>query len=262
MRGSISPVSAARRVVIDLMHASRGVPLVSVRRTLAVPRLAAAVRAAAAQRPAWPAIFAKAFGLMAQDQPLFRTSYIRSPWPHFYELPNTVALVVIEPDAIDNGVLFQKIVAPENLALRDMDRELRRAKTAPIDETPFFRKLMWVARLPLPLRRLAWKFALSIGRQRANYFGTLGITSVAAFGGGTLDAIGPGPFILSYDRIGDDGGIEVMLRWDHNVTDAAMVGRALFDLERILDGAIADEIGAAAAVAAEPRERRIAAAKA
>jgi hypothetical protein len=251
MRGQIRQVSLARRVVIDLMHASMDVPLVSVRRRLAIPRLAAA-RAAATQRPAWAAIFAKAFGRMAQAQPLFRTSYIKWPLAHFYELPKTVAMLVVAPDAVDNGVLLQKIVAPESLALREMDIELRRAKTAPIDQTPFFRKTMRVTRLPLPIRRLAWKLALNIGRQRANYFGTVLITSVAMAGGGAGMTLSPGPFIICYDRVTEDGGIEVLLEWDHRITDAGVIGRALFDLERILDGPIADEILAATAVQGTP----------
>ena len=74
------------------------------------------------------------------------------------------------------------IAAPETLALAEVDAQIRHAKTAPIDEVPAFRKIMRVTRLPLPLRRLIWVVGLNFGRQRANWFGSFAVTSVAAYG--------------------------------------------------------------------------------
>ena len=39
---------------------------------------------------------------------------------------------------------------------------------------------------------------MNFGRQRGNYFGNFAVTSVAAYGGGRLHALSPGPYILSY----------------------------------------------------------------
>lgn len=244
MRGKVRSVSLARRVIIDLMHASKGVPFVAVRRTLDIHRLAAA-RAAQAQRIAWPAIFAKAFGLLAQEQPLLRTVYVKLPWPHFYEYDISVAMVVVAPEPVTDGALLFKLKSPEHVSLAEADSSIRAAKNSPLDATPFFRKTMRMTRWPLPLRRALWAIGLNIGRQRGNFFGTVLITSVAAFGGGELEAIGPGPYVLSYDRVSDDGTIDVMIRWDHRVTDAAVIGLALSRLEQILNGVVADELGAA-----------------
>jgi len=74
----------ARKLVIDLMHAS--VPLVVVRRTMKLERLVTA-RALQAARPGWSAIIAKAFCVVARDEPWLRTFYLKWPWPHFYEVP-------------------------------------------------------------------------------------------------------------------------------------------------------------------------------
>ena len=71
-----------RRLIVDLMHASIGVPFVSLRRPLDVRQLLEA-RAAAAQPPGWAAIFVKAFCLVAKDEPVLRTLYAKWPWPHF-----------------------------------------------------------------------------------------------------------------------------------------------------------------------------------
>ncbi len=68
------------------------------------------------------------------------------------------------------------------------------------------------------------------------------MTSVAAFGGGELHAISPGPFILSYGAVQGDGSIDVLIRWDHRITDAAPVARVLTRLERVLNTEIAAEL--------------------
>jgi hypothetical protein len=83
---------------------------------------------------------------------------------------------------------------------------------------------------------------LHFGRQRANYFGSFGITSVAAYGGGELHALSPGPFILSYGVVAPDHTIDVVIRWDHRVTDAALIARTLTRLEQVLNTTIRAEL--------------------
>ena len=99
-----------------------------------------------------------------------------------------------------------------------------------------------MTRLPLPLRRLAWLVGLNFGRQRANYFGSFVVTSVAAYGGGELHALSPGPFILSYGVVEPDQTIDVVIRWDHRITDAALIAKALTRLEQVLNTEIAAEL--------------------
>ena len=259
MRGTVRKISLSRRVIIDLMRASADVPFVAVRRTLSIGRLAAA-RKALSHRPAWAVIFAKGFAILAREQPILRRVYLKWPWPHFYEFPQTVAMIVVAPDATPDGVLQFPIKAPDLASLAEADAWVRNAKTQPIEATPFFRKTLMVTRLPNPIRWLAWAIGLNFGRQRGNYFGTLLVTSVAAFGGGEVEALGPSPFILSYDRLSSDGTINVMIRWDHRITDAAVIGVELSRLEQILNNQIADEMLALAATergaaAAALRER-------
>ena len=203
MRGTVRKISLPRRLVADLMHASASIPFVSLRRTLDVGPLLEA-RALAVGPPGWAAIFVRAFGLVAKDEPVLRTLYAKWPWPHFYELPRCVAMVAIA--RVEDGedcVLPQKI-APEagKECLAEIDRLIRHAKTVPVEQIPAFRKMLRATALPLPLRRLVWLIGLNIARQRANYFGSVGITSVAAYGGGELHALSPGPFILSYGVVG------------------------------------------------------------
>ena len=244
MRGTIRKISMPRRLVTDLMHASIRVPFVSLARTLDVRQLLEA-RTLAAQPIGWAAIFVKAFALVARDEPVLRTLYAKWPWPHFYELPRSVGMVAIA--RVEDGqdcVLPQKVSAADALPLTEVDAMIRHAKHAPVAEVPAFRKMLRATRLPLPLRRLIWLIGLSIGRQRANYFGSYGVTSVAAYGGGELHALSPGPFVLSYGVVGPDQTIDVVIRWDHRITDAALIAKALTRLEQVLNTEIAAEIGA------------------
>jgi hypothetical protein len=231
-----------RRLVADLMQASIRVPFVSLARPLNVRPLLEA-RALSAKPPGWAAIFVKAFSLVAKDEPVLRTLYAKWPWPSFYELPRSIAMVAIA--RVEDGqdcVLPQKVPAADELPLGEVDAQIRHAKDAPVDAVPSFRKILRVTRLPLPLRRLIWLIGLNFGRQRANFFGSFGVTSVAAYGPGELHALSPGPFILSYGVVGQDQTIDVVLRWDHRITDAALIAEALTRLEQVLNTEIAAEL--------------------
>jgi hypothetical protein len=242
MRGKVRKISTPRRFIIDLMRASTGVPFVSLARPLNVGPLVEA-RAAIARPPGWAAIFVKAFCLVAKDEPLLRTLYAKWPSPHFYELPRSVAMVAIA--RVEDGehcVLPERVAEPDESPLRAIDAQIRRAKHAPIEEIPAFRRMLKAMRLPLPLRRLGWLVALNIGRMHANNFGSVTVTSVAAYGGGQLHAISPGPFVLSYGRLGPDQTIDVVIRWDHRLCDAALIARTLNRLEQVLNREIAAEL--------------------
>ncbi|MGJ5204540.1 acyltransferase [Bradyrhizobium sp. HKCCYLR20261] len=244
MRGQTRPISLHRRLIIDLMHASRDVPFVSLERTLQLGPLLDA-RAAADRPPGFAALFVKAFALVARDEPVLRSLYVKWPWPCFYELPRSVATVTIA--RVENGedcVLPQRVSGPETMTLAEVDAVIRQGKEAPVGDVPMFRKIMRATRLPLPLRRFAWWVGLSFGRQRANWFGNFSVTSVAACGGGQLLALSPGPFIINYDVVRPDQTVRLLIRWDHRVTDGAMIARTAIRLEQVLNGEIAVELRA------------------
>ncbi|AVT75624.1 acyltransferase [Rhodopseudomonas palustris] len=242
MRGKTRRISAPRRLIADLMHASQGVPLISYRRTLHLGPLARA-RAAAASPPGFAAIFAKAFSLVARDEPVLRTLYIAFPWPHFFEVPKSVGMIAVAR-RIDGEdcVLMQKVTAADTLPLPEVDAIIRSASTAPIETVPMFRKLLRISRMPWPLRRIAWWAGMSLNRPRANFFGSFGLSSVSAFGPGDLYPVSPGPYILSYGRLADDGRLEVIVRFDHRVIDAAPIARLTTRLEQVLNTTITAEI--------------------
>ena len=256
MRGTVRKISLPRRFIVDLMRASTGVPFVSLARPLDV-RSVVAARAALATAPGWAAIFVKAFAVAARDQPVLRTLYGQWPWPHLYELPRSAAMVAVA--RVEDGedcVLMERVLAADGVALAEIDAQLRRAKHAPLAEVRSFRRIMRVTRLPLPLRRFGYWLAGRTGRWHATNFGSYGVTSAAAHGGGELHAIGPGPYVLSYGRVGPDQTIDVMLRWDHRVTDAGPIARAMTRLEQVLNGEIVAELRTGCP--AEPKPARAA----
>src|SRR5258708_1458350 len=109
MRGTVRKSSMSRRLVRDLMQASIRVAFVSLTGTLNVRQLLEA-RALASQPPGWAAIFVKAFSLVAKDEPVLRTLYTKWPWPSFYELPRSVAMIAIA--RVEDG---QDCVLPPNV---------------------------------------------------------------------------------------------------------------------------------------------------
>ena len=244
MRGRSRKFSLPRRLVADLMHVSARVPFVSLIRPLNV-RAVIEARALAARPPGWAAIFVKAFALVARDEPVLRTLHVKWPWPGLYELPRNIGMVAIAR-VVDGEdcVLFERVCAPDEMTLADIDATIRHAKSAPLQEIPSFRKTLCVAGLPLPLRRLAWAIGMNFGRQRANFCGSFGVTSVAAYGPGELHALSPGPFLLSYGVIKPDQTVDVVLRWDHLVCDAALIAKALTRLEQVLNNEISAELRA------------------
>jgi hypothetical protein len=243
MRGTVRKISMPRRFLVDLMRASMRVPFVSLSRPLNVSALIEARALATQPPPGWAAMFVKAFALVAKDEPVLRTLYAKWPWPHFYELPCSVATVAIA--RIEDGeacVLPEKVASPETMSLTETDAIIRHAKNARVDQVPAFRKIMRTTGLPWPLRWLFWSVGLNFGRQRANWFGSFGVTSVAAYGAGELHALSPGPFILTYGVVEADQNIGVIIRWDHRITDAALIAKTLTRLEQVLNTEISAEL--------------------
>jgi len=240
MRGAAKPISLARKLIIEIMHAS--VPLVVVKSTMSLDRLVKA-RALQNPRPSWTAILAKAFCLVARDEPWLRTFYLKWPWPHFYELPKTIAMAAIVRDDFDaDAPIILKIGAADECSLMDLEAIIQRGKSGSLDELPHLKRTLRVIRLPLPLRRLLVTLCLNIGRGRANYFGTFAITSVASHGVETVVLRSPGPACMTYGLIRPDHKMELLFHWDHRIYDAVLVGRALRRFEEILNTVIADEL--------------------
>src|SRR4051794_27802926 len=135
MRGRRIPVSRPRRLLIDLAHLSRGSPRATL---LARINVAALVEPRDKARIPWPVVFAKAYALVAAGSPPLRRVYVRLPWPHLYELPQSVASIVVERDWPHDGdsgekaLFLGRLKAPDAAPLPDLAARLRTLKITPI----------------------------------------------------------------------------------------------------------------------------------
>lgn len=244
MRGRSIRLSPVRRLVIDLTRLAA--PTVPVQRAMNLAPLIAA-RAGLNDRPPWVAIFVKAYALLSDEMPILRRAYVKLPTPRLYEYPVSTASIVIERDLGDEMAILTYLMRdPAKLSVGEIARQIRHAKTAPLMEITSFRRMMELARWPLPLRRLIWWLGLNIGRQRGNYFGSFGFTVYSGLGAESLHPLSPLTATLNYGVIGEDGKVTVRIIYDHRVLDGSDVARALERLEEKLTGPLVAELKAMA----------------
>jgi hypothetical protein len=212
-------------------------------------RLAAVAeaRAAAADRPGWPAVFLKAYARVAVDVPELRRAYVALPWPHLCEYPTSVGGIAVERVYRgERAVFFGRVGNPARLSLAEIHRRVRGFAEEPVERVKPFRRMLRFSRLPRPVRRLAMWVGLNLARTRPGQLGTFGLTAYSALGSESLHPLSPLTTTLTYGVIGDDGAVRVRVVYDHRVLDGATVARALARLEAELTGAILEELRALA----------------
>jgi hypothetical protein len=242
-RGQYLRLSLPRKLICDVMHYARQVPSLPVQKQMCLAELVR-VRRLWETRPSWVGIFAKAFALVARECPRLRQSYIRFPTPRLYEHPHSVASVALsrEYDG-EEAIFFVQLREPEVQSIAVLDGRLRAYKNRPLAEISSMREAIRFTGLPLPLRRLAWWYALNVsGPRRVRRFGTFGVSAYSRLGVDSLHPLSPLTAVLNYGPIGPDGKVSVRIIYDHRVLDGMVVGRALCRLEEVLNDAVAREL--------------------
>jgi hypothetical protein len=237
------PLSPPRRLICDYLHFAKQIPSVPVQRRMRLAEVVAA-RDTAQPRPSWCALFTKAYSLVAANNSALRRAYMCFPRPRLYEHPISVASVAVERRFGDeDAVLFAHLKQPETLGLPELDLKLRQAKDQPLETIGAFRNQLRMARLPQPLRRLAWWFGLNCwGRKRAHYFGTYGVSVYSGLGAASLHPLSVLTTLLTYGVVGPTGEVDVRVIYDHRVMDGSTIARALADLESVLTNEIVAEL--------------------
>jgi hypothetical protein len=202
-----------------------------------------AARTAVPDRPCWPAVFLKAYSLVAADFPPLRRAYLGFPWPHLREYPTTVASIAVEREYRgESCVFFGRISDPGNLPLREVDARIRVFAEAPVETVRPFRKMLSVAALPCLLRRALLWLGLNMPRTRPGQFGTFGLSVYSSLGAESLHPLSPLTTTVTYGVIDPDGTVAVRLIYDHRVFDGTTAARALGRLEEVLNGPILVEL--------------------
>lgn len=244
MHGRAIGLSRPRRFVGDLLHFARRVPTVPVQRSMRIGGVVAA-RNGLNDRPCWPAIFVKAFAVVAERIPALRRAYVGLPWPHLREYPTSIASVAVERSYQNEScVFFGRIANPGQLTLADLHARIRHFAESPVESVKPFRKLLAYAAWPRLLRRAIFWLGLNLPRTRPSQFGTFGLSVYSSLGAESLHPLSPLTVTLTYGVIDSEGSVVVRLVYDHRVFDGTTAARALEQLEAALHGEIHDELRA------------------
>ena len=175
MRGRGIPISVPRRMVLDLLYFAKRIPTVPVQKRMSLAPLVTA-RAECRQRVRWVAIFTKAYAIVVPspgDSGATPRLHQNSVADMLYEYPGPAerAHHVVERDYYSEPVLLPVAIKdPAQESLHHITGQIEQARHAPLEQLNHFRRWIWWARLPTPIRRIVWWFGLNVGRQRANLF--------------------------------------------------------------------------------------------
>ncbi len=247
-RGRFRRLSLQRRLMADLMAASFRTPIIAGERLLRVGE-AAKARRSFPKAPGWTAIILKAFAIVSTRRPLLRQVRVSFPFPHLYEHPVSVATVLIEREWHgEGGVFFDQIVAPEKLSLGELDTIIRGLRDRPIESVGGFRRMLRFTKYPLPLRRLLWWLGLrGSGYLHARYFGTFSVNSISLPRSRMVQTTTPITISLIHMPLEPSDQIRLSAAFDHRVLDGMEVGRALGEVETVINREIVAELRAMAA---------------
>ncbi len=242
-KGKRRLLSRPRRLLGDLLHFAKQIPSIPVQRRMRLDQLSLARRGCVV-RPRWVTLFAVAFARLAAREHRLRQSYLKFPFPHLYEHPESIATIAVERQWRDEEtVFFAKLYAPDKQPIGLLDQHLNYFKNAPFDEIDEFKLGMLISRLWQPIRRFAWWCGLNIlGDLRGRVFGTFGVSVYSGMGAESLHPISPLTCLLNYGQIEPNGEVDVRLIYDHRVLDGAYVGRMMGRLEEILNTEIAADL--------------------
>ena len=235
LRGHRVPLSLSRRWVGDMLHFSRGVPLVAGERVLRLKPLALA-RRSIPHPPTWNSLIIKALGTAGLRHACLRRSYMPYPWAHLHEANHSVASVVFDRDVFgESATVMAPMIAPELMTTQDIHQKLQNWKTNPMDSHGALRRLVRNARYPWPVRRVLWNLGLyANGDLRARNFGTFGVNSVAGMRGTMLMFQTPITSVWYYGSVNSAGEMQMQCAFDHRVMDGVHMARAWLELEAIL----------------------------
>lgn len=242
-RGRHMRLSVPRRWMSDLFAASMTVPVIAAERTIRVGAAAAARRRVAGP-PGWGALILKAYALAAVRRRELRWIYLTVPRPHIYEHPCSIVTVVME--RVWRGetcLFFDQIIAPEAKPIMEIDAAIGGLRHYPIESVGGYRRLIRIGKLPVFLRRPIWWAGLrGSGYLHARYFGTFSINTIGLPRSGVAQTTTPLTMSLTHMPLEPPGQIRICAAFDHRVIDGMAVGRALGEVEAIINDQLVPEL--------------------
>ena len=169
-------VPLSRRLSWDLLSFHQSVPLCAHDRRMNL-RAVADARDTCAQRVSWPALFIKAYAIVAAEVPQLRQTWYRWPWAHIYQHPHSVATLTVQREFRDDDWLFWGLIsAPEKSDLVELQRLIDRYRDGDVKKV--FAKQLQLAHLPTVVRRAIWWSNLNVAtKNRAKRLGTFFVST-------------------------------------------------------------------------------------
>lgn len=234
-------VPASRRLSWDLLYFHKSVPLCAHDRRMNLKELSAA-RDACSERVSWPALFLKAFAIVAEQVPELRQTWYRWPWAHLYQHPFSVATMTVQRQISGEPWLFWgQIASPESKSVAEIQQAIDRFRDGDVRQV--FRKQLQLAAVPMLLRRIIWWWNLNVAtRSRAKRLGTFFLSTLAGRGAEIQLPPSIHTGCLTYGPLDDTGTSRVTLAYDHRVMDGALVADILQRLETTLNGVLKEEL--------------------
>lgn len=234
-------VPASRRLSWDLLYFHRDVPLCAHDRRMNLSDVSRG-RNASAERVSWPALFLKAYAIVAQDVPELRQTWYRWPWAHLYQHPFSVATLTVQRNLNGEPWLFWgQIAAPELKSLSELQRAINQFRDG--DVRTVFRKQLQLAKQPTVLRRMIWWWNLNVATAtRAKRLGTFFLSTLAGRGAEIQLPPSVHTGCLTFGPLDESGIARVTLAYDHRIMDGALVADILQRLEETLNGALLHEL--------------------
>lgn len=234
-------VPASRRLSWDLLYFHRDVPLCAHDRRMNLAEVSSN-RNASAERVSWPALFLKAYAIVAQDVPELRQTWYRWPWAHLYQHPFSVATLTVQREMNGEPWLFWgQIVEPELISLCELQRAINKFRDG--DVLKVFRKQLQLAKQPMIIRRMIWWWNLNVATAtRAKRLGTFFLSTLAGRGAEIQLPPSIHTGCLTFGPLDENGIARVTLAYDHRIMDGALVADILQRLEVTLTGALLDEL--------------------
>ncbi|MBC7966648.1 MAG: hypothetical protein H7Z17_12090 [Fuerstia sp.] len=236
-------VPASRRLSWDLLYFHRNVPLCAHDRRMNLAEVSE-VRNACTERVSWPALFLKAYAIVAQEVPELRQTWYRWPWAHLYQHPSSVATLTVHREINGEPWLFWgQIASPELRALAEIQQAINQFRDG--DVRKVFRKQLQLAKLPTVFRRMIWWWNLNVATaSRAKRLGTFFLSTLAGRGAEIQLPPSIHTGCLTFGPLDENGIARVTLAYDHRIMDGALVADILQRLEETLNGVLMHELSA------------------
>jgi len=130
--------------------------------------------------------------------------------------------------------------------VREINQGYGALKESPVEMIGAFRRIIRIAALPWPLRRLLLSIPLQwSGRLKARYVGSFAVNSLALPRLQIIHTVTPASFLIYYGLAEPNGDMRVQIFWDHRLIDALALYRMLHDIEAIMNADVVAELAGA-----------------